>query len=100
MAGCTCKAGYHRNMAIARYLLFFLAFCAFAANVKLYLKDGEYHLVREYKVEAGRVRYYSVERSDWEEIPLELADLKRTETEAAQRQACVTSQAKCISGGD
>jgi len=87
-------------MAIARYLLFFLAFCAFAANVKLYLKDGAYHLVREYKVEAGRVRYYSVERSDWEEIPLELADLKRTETEVAQRQAAIAEQAKIITEED
>ena len=87
-------------MAIARYLLFFLAFCAFAANVKLYLKDGEYHLVREYKVEAGKVRYYSVERSDWEEIPLDLADLKRTEAEMAQRQAAIAEQAKIITEED
>jgi hypothetical protein len=56
-----------------------------AANLKLYLKDGGFHLVREYKVEGGRVRYYSVERSDWEEIPLELVDLKRTEAEVSER---------------
>jgi len=87
-------------MAIARYVLFFLAFCAFGANVKLYLKDGEYHLVREYKVEAGKVRYYSVERSDWEEIPLELADLKRTEAEIAQLQAAIAEQAKIITEED
>lgn len=56
-----------------------------AANQRLYLKDGSYHLVREYKVVAAdRVRYYSVERGDWEEIPLELVDLKRTEQELQQ----------------
>ncbi len=57
-----------------------------AANLKLYLKDGSYHIVREYKVEGDRIRYYSVERSDWEEIPFELVDLKRTETEVAERE--------------
>lgn len=47
-----------------------------AANVKLFLTDGTWHWVREYQVLADRVRYYSVERSDWEEIPLSLADLE------------------------
>lgn len=67
-------------------LALFLSLAAFAANLKLYLKDGSYHVVREYKVEGDRVRYYSVERSDWEEIPLELADLKKTESEVQQRE--------------
>jgi hypothetical protein len=72
-----------------KYLLalLILAATAWAANLKLYLKDGGYHLVREYKVESDRVRYYSVERSEWEEIPLDLVDLKRTQSEAAERQA-------------
>ena len=71
-----------------------LALVAWAANVRLYLKDGTYHMVREYQVQTDRVRYYSVERSDWEEIPLDLVDLKRTETEAADRQAVVDKEAK------
>ena len=54
---------------------------AFAANLKLYLKDGSDHLVREYKVAGDRVRYYSIERGDWEELPLELVDLDRTARE-------------------
>ncbi len=87
-------------MGFARYLLFLLALCAFAANVKLYLKDGGYHLVREYKVEADRVRYYSLERSDWEEIPLALVDLKRTVTETQQRQAALEEEAKMITAED
>lgn len=52
-----------------------------AANVKLYLKDGSDQLVREYKVESDRVSFYSVERSGWEEVPLELVDLDRTRAE-------------------
>jgi hypothetical protein len=62
-----------------------LVLAAWAANIKLYLKDGSYHIVREYKVEADRVRFYSIERSEWEEMPLELVDLKRTESEAKER---------------
>ena len=68
-------------------IVLFLAFAAWAANIKLYLKDGGYHLVREYQVQPDRVRFYSVERSEWEEIPLDLVDLKRTEAEAAARNA-------------
>ncbi len=57
-----------------------------AANFKLYMKDGDWHLVREFKVEADRVRFYSIERSEWEEVPLEIVDLKRTEREIDERQ--------------
>lgn len=48
---------------------------------RLYLKDGSYHAVREYKVENGKVRFYSTERSEWEEIPSGLVDWKKTESE-------------------
>lgn len=58
---------------------------AWGQPFRLYLKDGGYHLVREYSVQDDRVRYYSVERADWEEIPLDLVDLKRTEGERKQR---------------
>lgn len=71
---------------MGRFVTVFLiaAVVAFAANVRLFLKDGGYHVVREYKVEGDRVRYYSTERGDWEEIPLELVDLKKTEQEIRQ----------------
>jgi hypothetical protein len=56
-------------------------FCrpARAENVKLYLKDGTDQLVREYHVEGDRVRFYSIDRDDWEEVPLSLVDLKKTQ---------------------
>ena len=78
-------------------IVFFLALAAWAANVKLYLKDGGYHLVREYQVQPDRVRFYSVERSEWEKTPLDLVDLKRTEAESAARNAQLEKEAKAIS---
>jgi hypothetical protein len=49
-----------------------------AASQKLFMKDGTYQLVSRYEVNGDRVRYYSVERSDWEEVPLSLVDLEAT----------------------
>jgi hypothetical protein len=76
--------------------LVLLVFTAWAANIKLYLKDGGYHLVREYKVETDRVHFYSVERDEWEDIPLDLVDLKRTESEAAARKQTLEHDAKVL----
>lgn len=67
-----------------------------AANVKLYLKDGEHHLVREYRVADDRVRFYSAERGEWEEIPLSLVDLKRTEREIKDRAEADKEKAQLI----
>jgi len=78
------------------FLLLALALLGWAANVKLYLTDGSYHLVREYQVLSDRVRYYSVERSEWEEIPLEMVDLKRTKTEVQEREAALAKEEKVV----
>lgn len=56
-----------------------------AAPLKLYLKSGGQMLVREYEVNGERVRYYSSERSQWEEIPTRLIDLEKTQ-QVAERQ--------------
>ena len=57
-----------------------------AATIKLYLKDGTYQLVREYQVESDRVRYFSTERGEWEEIPLTLVDLEKTKAVIKQHE--------------
>src|SRR6266849_6798796 len=41
---------------------------------KLVLKDGNFQLVREYQRKGDRVRYFSLERGDWEEIPAAMVD--------------------------
>jgi hypothetical protein len=80
--------------------VFLTALAALAANVKLYMKDGSFHVVREYEVQPDRVRYYSVERSEWEEVPLELVDLKRTQSEASARREELEKEAKVLSEED
>jgi hypothetical protein len=72
----------------------------FAANFKLYLMDGNFHVVREYKVEGDRVKYYSVERGDWEEIPATLVDLKKTEGERSARAEAQAEEAKLAAEED
>jgi hypothetical protein len=74
-------------------LLFFLsAWLAFGATFKLYLKDGDYHMVREYQVLEDRVRYFSTERGEWEEIPTELVDLEKTKRELAKIEQSAKEQ--------
>ena len=65
-------------------LLVLAAVICFAGTVKLFLKDGSYHLVREYHVEGDRVRFFSSERDEWEEMPTDLVDLQKTESISKQ----------------
>jgi hypothetical protein len=92
MAGHLLDRGLHRGLYRALRLNRLLwALCCLlpllipsrlaAETFKLYLKAGDYHMVREYQVIEDRVRYYSTERGEWEEIPKELVDLDKTETE-------------------
>jgi len=51
---------------------------------KLMLTDGTFQLVRDYKVEGDRVRYYSLDSHQWEEMPAALVDWAATKKVAAE----------------
>jgi hypothetical protein len=75
-------------------LLLFSAVLLFGDTFRLYLKDGDYHLIREYQVEGDRVRYFSTERGEWEEIPKALVDFDKTEREHKAKDAEAAKEAQ------
>jgi hypothetical protein len=84
----------------AACLLLFFACALSAANLKLYFKDGSYQLVREYKVVSDRISFYSVDREDWEEVPLSIVDLDKTKGEIKARADDVRADAAAQASED
>jgi hypothetical protein len=76
------------------FLFLTIAAAAFGGVFRLYLKDGTYQVASEYKVLQDRVSYLSVERGEWEDLPLELIDFDRTKKEIAQHEEELKADAK------
>ena len=66
---------------------------------KLILKDGNFQLIREYQIEGDRVRYYSLDSLQWEEMPASLVDwdkTKKVEAEEAKQGAAAIAKVKSL----
>ena len=82
----TCRTGLGRTgllAAVSAALVFLclLQLPAAAQNQarRLILKDGSYQAVTKYEIHGERVRYFSAERGEWEEVPKALIDWDATE---------------------
>src|SRR5208283_4181727 len=88
MKSSTAKPGL---MVIVAAVLVFLSLSPLPAPAqtqarRLILKDGSYQSVTKYEIHGDRVRYYSAERGEWEEVPKALIDWDATDKFEQGRQ--------------
>ena len=55
-------------------------------GTKLMLTDGTFELVSQYEIQGDRVRYFDIDRAQWEVIPTAIVDWPGTKKEEAQQE--------------
>ncbi len=65
-------------------------------GTKLVLKDGTFQIVREYQRNGDRVKYFSIERGGWEEIPTSLVDWDATAKAASDAEKSSAAEVEKI----